>query len=144
MEDRQILDGVLIANELVHMRRNEKKLDLLFKIDMENDYDFVDWSFMGYLFARMDFGRLSCRWMKSMYRGHLLLHLGNGSPTSPIQANRGLRQGDPLSPFIFTLVGESLNKLVEKSRELGVVRGFESAPDLQFADDTLFFCEPQC
>lgn len=51
--------------------------------------------------------------------------LVNGSPTVPIAANRGLRQGDPLSPFIFTLVGEGLNRLVEKARDLGIVRGFQ-------------------
>lgn len=47
MEDQQILDRVLLANELVHMRCKEKTLGLLFKIDMENAYDFVDWSFVG-------------------------------------------------------------------------------------------------
>lgn len=63
------------------------------------------------------------------------------APLSPIQANRGLRQGDPLSPFIFTLVGESLNMLVEKAKELGIVKGFKVEPNgpiithLQFADD---------
>lgn len=47
MEDRQILGGVLIANELVHMRRREKKHGLLFKIDMEKAYDFVIGPFLG-------------------------------------------------------------------------------------------------
>lgn len=59
VEDRQIfLGGVLIANELVHMRKKYKKSGLLFKIDMEKAYDFVDWCFVGYLFNRMGFGRI--------------------------------------------------------------------------------------
>lgn len=40
------MDGVLVANELVHMRKRDKKLTLLFKIDMDKAYDFVDWSFV--------------------------------------------------------------------------------------------------
>lgn len=45
MEDRQILDGVLIENELAHARRKDKKPGLLFKIDMEKSYEYVDWAF---------------------------------------------------------------------------------------------------
>lgn len=54
IENRQILDGVLIANELIHMRK-ERKPGLLFKIDMEKAYDCVDESFVGYLFEKMAF-----------------------------------------------------------------------------------------
>lgn len=50
---------ILVANELVHMRRRDKKQGLLFKIDTEKAYDFVDWIFVGYLFERMGFGQ--CR-----------------------------------------------------------------------------------
>lgn len=70
--------------------------------------------------------------------------LVNGSPTSPIAASRGLRQGDPLSPFIFIMVSGSLNRLAGKGRELGIVKEFEVSPNgpvvthLQFADDTFF------
>lgn len=129
VEDRQILVRILIANELVHMRRKEKKPGLIFKIDMEKAYDFVDWTFVSYLFSRMGFEREWCKWMKDCIKDTSYSILVNGSPTPPIQANRGLRQGDPLSPFIFTLVGEGLNKLVESAKEMGVVKGFKVAPE---------------
>ena len=56
-----------------------------------------------------------------------------------------MRQGDPLSPFLFTLVVDGLSRLMEKSRGCGLINGFEVGNDkvmvshLQFADDTLFF-----
>lgn len=64
VENRQILGGIIIANELVRMRRKDKKLGLLFKIDMEKVYNFVDWSFMRYLFERMCFGCCWRWWIK--------------------------------------------------------------------------------
>lgn len=63
------------------------------------------------------------KWMKSCVEYHNT-PLVNGSSAAPIATDRGLRQGDPLSAFIFTLVGEGLNRLIDKARDLGIVRGF--------------------
>lgn len=82
MEDRQILDGVLMANELVHMRRKEKKPDLLFKIDMEKAYEFVDWSFLGYLFEKDGFWAVMVSVDEILHRGHNLFCLGQWFPNS--------------------------------------------------------------
>lgn len=103
---------------------------------------------MDYLFERMGFSSRWCTWMRACIEDTSYSILVNGSPTNPIHANRRLRQGDPLSSFIFTLVAESMNKLVEKARELDIVKGFKVEPDspimthLQFIDDTLFLCDP--
>lgn len=55
LKNRQILDVVLIGNELVHIRIKDRKLGLLFKVDMEKAYDFVEWFFARYLFDMMGF-----------------------------------------------------------------------------------------
>ena len=61
---------------------------------------------------------------------------------------RGLRQGDPLSPFLFLIMAEVLNKMLLKAEAMGFFKGVEVGGDqvkvthLQFADDTLIFCEP--
>ena len=71
--------------------------------------------------------------------------LVNGSPTSPFQLQRGLRQGDPLSPFLFLLVAETFSRLVAKGKEIGALAGVlvgkEQIPviHLQFADDIIIF-----
>ena len=70
----------------------------------------------------------------------------NGSPTKPFKMERGLRQGDPLSPFIFVLVAEVLNKLLIKAKDLELIEGIKIRRDnvelshLQYADDTVLFC----
>lgn len=74
--------------------------------------------------------------------------LVNGSPIEPIVvAFRALRHGDPLSPFIFMIVGEGLNKLIAKACNSGIVHRFEVVggglviTHLQFAGYTLLFCD---
>ena len=69
----------------------------------------------------------------------------NGSPTKTFDMKKGLRQGDPLSPFLFILVAELLNKMIAKAVEKGMIQGLEIGKNkvclmhLQFADDTILF-----
>ncbi|RVW96745.1 putative mitochondrial protein [Vitis vinifera] len=71
--------------------------------------------------------------------------LVNGNAKGWVKASRGLRQGDPLSPFLFTLVADVLSRLLIKAEETGLTKGFFVGRDrtrvslLQFADDTIFF-----
>ena len=71
--------------------------------------------------------------------------LVNGNAKGWVKASRGLRQGDPLSPFLFTLVADVLSRLMIRAEETGITEGFLVGRDrtrvslLQFADDTIFF-----
>ena len=49
--------------------------------------------------------------------------LVNGSPTAEFSVERGLRQGDPLSPFLFNMVVESLSGCIKRAAALGLVKG---------------------
>ncbi|KAL5538556.1 hypothetical protein UlMin_042562 [Ulmus minor] len=72
----------------------------------------------------------------------------NGKPRGRFGALRGLRQGDPLSPFLFILVTDILGRLMDKAVRIGEVYGFKVGREevvvshLQFADDTFFLLEP--
>ena len=69
----------------------------------------------------------------------------NGSPTSEFSPQRGLRQGNPFTPFLFDTVFEGLNILLVRAINLGILRGvLVGAKDvilshLQFADDSIIF-----
>ena len=71
--------------------------------------------------------------------------LVNGNAKGWVKASRGLRQGDLLSPFLFTLVADVLSRLMIRAKETRLIEGFFVGRDrtrvslLQFADDTIFF-----
>lgn len=73
--------------------------------------------------------------------------LVNRSPNGFFPSQRGLRQGDPLSPFLFVLAMEGKDNLINKAKEKGWIKGFQAGEantieitHLQYADDTLVFC----
>ena len=72
--------------------------------------------------------------------------LVNGEPKGEISPTRGIHQGDPLSPYLFLLCSEGLNRLIQHAARDNVIRGFslcKNGPkitNLFFADDTLLFC----
>jgi len=73
--------------------------------------------------------------------------LVNGSPTEEFKPLRGLRQGDPLAPFLFLVVAEGLAEIVREALKVKLLTGLKIGHKeievciLQFADDTLFLCE---
>ena len=58
IKGKQILDGILIANELVDDTKKDRKELLLFKVDFEKAYDSVDWGYLDEVMAKMNFPRL--------------------------------------------------------------------------------------
>jgi len=113
LKDRQILDGILIANELLDEARKTKKELMLFKVDFEKSYDSVDWGYLDKVMRKMAFPVLWRKWIKECVSTATTLVLVNGSPTEEFHLKRGLRQGDPLSPFLFLLVDEGLNVMMK-------------------------------
>jgi hypothetical protein len=144
VRDRQILDGVLIANEAVDEARRSKKELMLFKVDFEKAYDFVDWGYLDGVMGKMSFPVMWRKWIKECVCTATALILVNGSPTEEFPLERGLRQGDPLSPFLFLFAAEGLNVLMESVVERNLFTGYSigeqdpvSVSHLQFADDIL-------
>ncbi|GKV51184.1 hypothetical protein SLEP1_g57855 [Rubroshorea leprosula] len=87
------------------------------------------------------------RWIKECLSTSSISVLGNGSPIEEFSMKKGLRQGDPLAPFLFLMVAEALNGLILKAKEKDLYNGATVGTEglevthLQFADDSIFFCE---
>ncbi|KAK3231067.1 hypothetical protein Dsin_002948 [Dipteronia sinensis] len=88
-------------------------------------------------------------WIGCCISTPMVLVLVNGRPTAQFGVQKGLRQGDPLSPFLFNIVVEGLNCLLLKARRLNMIQGMSYGEEgvhithLQFADDTILFLKPQ-
>ncbi|GKU91159.1 hypothetical protein SLEP1_g5069 [Rubroshorea leprosula] len=147
IEGRQLMDGVVIANEVIDEAKKKKMESFLFKADFEKAFDKVCWEFIDYMLSRMGFNVIWRGWIQECLRSSMISVLINGSPTRQFPVGKGIRQGDPLSPFLFLIVAEGLNGLmstaVEKELYKGVMigNGATMVSHLQFADDTIFFGE---
>ena len=145
VEGRQILDAVLIANEMVDEKRRSGEEGIVFKINFEKAYDHVDWGFLEHVLERKGLSPKWRSWMRCCLSSTRFAILANGSAKGWIKASRGLRQGDPLSPFLFTLVVDVLSRMIFRAEERGLAEGFlvgryrTKVSILQFADDTIFF-----
>ncbi|XP_058203040.1 uncharacterized protein LOC131317509 [Rhododendron vialii] len=143
---KQILDGVLIANEAIHSWKHSVQGGLILKLDFEKAYDCVNWGFLLYMLKKAGFGDKWCGWIRECCSTVSMSVLINGSATQEFQTQKGLRQGDPLSPFLFNVVAEGLNILLERAREKNIIKGVKLGSNgvtishLQFADDTILFC----
>jgi len=144
---RRILDSVLVANEVLEEAKRRKKSCLFFKLDYEKAYDSVRWDFISYMLERLGFCEQWIAWIKSCLESATVSVLVNGSPTMEFVPSKGLRQDDPLAPFLFLIVAEGLAGVVRnavmsdwlESMEVGMNK--VKVNMLQYADDTLFFCK---
>ncbi|GJR63244.1 RNA-directed DNA polymerase, eukaryota, reverse transcriptase zinc-binding domain protein [Tanacetum coccineum] len=141
--DRQILDGPFILNEVLQWCRKKRKHALIFKVDFEKAYDSVRWDFLDDVLDKFGFGVKWRNWIQSCLRSSRGSILINGSPTKEFQFFRGLKQGDPLSPFLFILVMESLHISFQRVVDAGLFNGINlsstvNLSHLFYADDAIF------
>ena len=140
---RLISDNSIIAFECIHHIQSVKENSLAlcaYKLDLSKAYDRVDWSFLERALSKWGF---SYQWISRIMACVTSVKYSvkfNGKLLEPFSPSRGLRQGDPLSPFLFLFVADALSILLNKSmREEGLkgVKICRSAPvisHLLFAD----------
>ncbi|MFS7977528.1 putative RNA-directed DNA polymerase [Helianthus anomalus] len=120
---RYILDGPLIANEILSWARKSGKKLFLFKIDFDKAYDNVNWEFLLSVLDQMGFPSLWQQWIRGVLISARSSVLVNGSLTYKFDCQKGIRQGDPISPFLFILVMEAFSSLVKKADCIGAFDG---------------------
>lgn len=117
---RNILEGPLIVNELEGWVKRSKSKALLFKIDFEKAFDTINWNFVDGVLGYMNFSRRWRMWIRGILASARASVLINGSPSKEFQYERGVRQGDPLSPFLFIIAMETFTFFLDKGQTRGL------------------------
>ncbi|GJX92097.1 RNA-directed DNA polymerase, eukaryota [Tanacetum coccineum] len=99
----KILTNRLI-NVLGDIVSEKKQKSLIFKVDFEKAYDSVRWDFLEAVLKKFGFSNKWCNWIQFCLKSSRGSIPVNGSPTDEFQFYKGLKQGDPLSPFLFILI----------------------------------------
>ncbi|RVW27506.1 LINE-1 reverse transcriptase-like [Vitis vinifera] len=147
---RQILDASLVANEVIDYWYKRKEKGLICKLDIEKAYNSINWNFLMKVLRKMGFGSRWEEWMRWCISTAKFSILINGVPAGFFSNSKGLRQGDPLSPYLFVLGMEVLSTMISRAGEGGFISGCRmrgrggdelTVSHLLFADDTLIFCK---
>ena len=120
-------------------KKNNTNL-ILVSLDQEKAFDRVDRNFLEKILEKMNFGPSFQQWIQVLYTGGQYKIINNGWLSEPIDKERGLRQGCPLSPLLYVLVAETLGQAIRKEEQIHGVHypgGKGNMTKLtQYADDT--------
>lgn len=146
---RSIVDNIILSHEclhyLTHLKRRKVGFSALIKLDMSKVYDRVEWSFLQQVMLQLGF---HAKWTNLVMRcvsSASFSVILNGETKGIINPSRGLRQGGPLSPYLFLLCSQGLSSLILAASRNNLVSGVSIArtvpkvTHLFFADDRLVF-----
>ncbi|GJV12474.1 RNA-directed DNA polymerase, eukaryota [Tanacetum coccineum] len=143
VSNRQILDGPFILNELLSWCKHKNFNGMIFKVDFEKAFDSVKWDYLDETLKAFGFGQKWCRWIGGCLNNAMGSMLVNGSPSSEFKFYKGLKQGDPLSPFLFILIMETLHLSFMRILNAGLYKGISlndsfRISHLFYVDDVVF------
>nr|GEX76553.1 reverse transcriptase domain, reverse transcriptase zinc-binding domain protein [Tanacetum cinerariifolium] len=145
---RHIQDNILIAQELLrgYNKKNGPKRCAM-KIDIQKAYDTVSWSFLEDILGKFRFYRKMITWIMTCVKSTSFSIFLNGDMHGFFKGGRDLRQGDPISPYLFTLVTEVFSLIMDKNIEESSRFGYHfgcnelKLSHMCFDDDLLVLCK---
>eukprot|EP00253_Pinus_taeda_P034575 PITA_34575 len=143
LSNRQIHDSITLVQEAIHSSTTRQEKGFVLKLILANAFDRVRHSFLFAVLKKMGFNSSFINTIAACIAGPWISPLINGRPCEAFQSSRGLRQGFPLSPYLFILMAESFSKALDHNRRVGLITGIKFGNGVkninhsQFADDTL-------
>lgn len=143
VEGKQILDNIIQAHEVVHSLTSKRKMGMIMQLDIAKAYDKVKWTYIKKVLRSFCFDHNRIRWVVALVSSSSFSILVNGFPSEIFLPSKGLRQGDPLSPFLFIVMMEWLGWSIKHAKVTGKIQGIQLLENhqvlthQQFLDDTM-------
>nr|GEY84334.1 RNA-directed DNA polymerase, eukaryota, reverse transcriptase zinc-binding domain protein [Tanacetum cinerariifolium] len=143
VSNREIVDGSFILNELLSWCKHKNTKALIFKIDFEKAFNLMRCDYLDVVLNNFGFGLKWRSWIQGCLNYAMGSILVNGSLTLEFKFSKGLKYGDPLPPFLFILIMESLHLSFNNVVNVGLYNGIHiddslSLSHLFYADDVIF------
>lgn len=148
VEGRLLTDNALIAFEINHYikRKTQGKNGVVgLKLDVSKAYDRLEWNFLEHMLCKFGFSELWISRVMMCVKSVTYSFIHNSTIFGNVQPGRGLRQGDPISPYLYILCVEGLSAMIRRHEAVGLVhgcvisRGAPPISHLLFADDCYLF-----
>ena len=136
-----IAENIRLIIDIMEHTKSESIPGILVSLDFRKVFDSLEWSFMMKALDIFNFGTSIERWISTFYTNIESAAINNGFMTNWFSPSRGVRQGCPLSPYLFVLSTEVLSSKIRQKPSITGIKVFGHAIKLsQFADDTYFSC----
>ncbi|KAL0304662.1 UNVERIFIED_CONTAM: putative mitochondrial protein [Sesamum calycinum] len=145
VSNRLVTDNILVSFEVNHYLKNKrggKECFAALKLDMSKAYDRVEWSFLKAMLDKLGFDKRFVSLVFQCISTVSFSFVLKGEQFGRIIPKRGLRQGDPLSPYLFILCAEALSRLIHAKENQGLIKGVKisrKAPRINTEKSTTVF-----
>ena len=141
---KSTFDNIIAVQEIVHSLETDTQHPprMLIKVDIEKAYDAMEWEAILATLKVMNFTEVWISWIRACIISPSFSFIINGQPSDWITPARGVRQRDPISPYLFLLVSQNLSSMLNHAMGLNMVPGFDhrlnrNLNHLMFADDLI-------
>jgi len=148
IRSRNIKDCIALTSEAINVL--DKRCsggNLALKIDVSKAFDTLSWEFLIKILKGFGFHQTFCNWIIYILHSSNISISINGAQKGYFKCNRGVRQGDPLSPLLFCIAEEALSRGISKLAEEGKVDLIKASRNAHipshcfYADDLMVFCK---
>ena len=142
IQDRNIGEAVRLIEDILFYSKNsmEQGKGFLIAVDFEKAFDSVSHQYLLKVLKLFGFGDSFCSWVKLLYNDISSCIMNGGYSTGYFQVERGVRQGDPLSPYLFLVAIELLAHEIRRDKIIKGIRfGEHEIRQVLYADDMTIF-----
>ena len=140
MKGRYIGENIRLINDITDITKSQNLPGILTSLDFHTAFDSLEWPFIMKTLDYFNFGSDIKCWVNIFYMNIESTVINNGFITNWFRPSKGVRQGCPLSPYLFIFSAEILSNKIRQDFDVKGIKVFENEIKLaQFADDTTLF-----